>query len=266
MHQVRQKWGKGTIQSLNSRFAGDCDKIRDMKLFYVYEMTDDRAKGDEAEVRHLSKVMRKNVGDLAYITHGDGKLWQAEIMALGRSSVTFKPLKLVRDDREKAKVAVAVAPTKKPSRIEDLVEKGVQMGLTDLYLIHTERTLRKVYKTSRLEQLAISAMKQCLRTNLPRIHQMTSYSDFLTDVGGAFAQKYTGKIEGDNRYLIEEVVDQDVLILIGPEGDFTDEEYQAAKEAGFKAVKLSEQRLRTEAAGIMAIAAVQHKRQLNAAK
>ncbi len=234
-----------------------------MELYYVYKITDTRAFGDDDESRHLSKVMRKKVGDLAYITHGDGNLWQAEILSLGRSSVTFKPLKLVKKDREPSKVAVAIAPTKKASRIEDLIEKGVELGLTDIYLIHTERTLRKEFKTKRSKRLAISAMKQCLRTNLLRIHEMVSYKDFLFNLDKDYGQKYIGKIEGKNPWLINTDVNKSTIILIGPEGDFTQEEYIMAEQIGFKPVKLSDQRLRTETAGIMAISTIQNKRQSN---
>ena len=231
-----------------------------MQLYFVHTFNKNKAIGDETDSRHLSKAMRKHVGDLVYITHGNGEIWQAEILKLGRRDVIFKPLRLIKTEIPSKRIAVAVAPTKSASRIEELVERGVELGLTDLYLVHTERTLRKGFRTNRLERLAVSAMKQCLRASITCIHEMMSYKTFLDEIAVQFPKRFIGKIEGDNKYLINEVLDDDTLLLIGPEGDFTDEEYSMAAASGFKPVKLSEQRLRTETAGIMAIATVQNNR------
>lgn len=234
----------------------------DIQMFYAHRFEDGLAHGDEYEIRHLSKVLRKKVGDLAYFTQGDGSLWQGEILSLSRSSVIFKPLKLIKQQKEGSRIAVAVAPTKKSSRLEDLVEKCTQLGLTDLYLIRTERTLRKEVKVKRLEQLTISAMKQCLRLHKLRIHEMKPYKDFLASPVAQYSRKYIGKIEGTNPWLINGDSDDDVIVLIGPEGDFTEKEYDMAQSAGFEPVKLSEYRLRTEMAGITAVAAIQNNREL----
>lgn len=230
--------------------------MADIQLYYVHSIDENRALGDENEARHLSRVMRKQVGDLAYITAGDGNMWQAEILDLGRSKVLFKPLKLIKQETKPARIAIAVAPTKQASRIEDLLEKGVEIGLTDLYLIRSERTQRKEFKTHRLRKMAVSAMKQCLRLHETRIHEMTSYNDFLSESASHFQHRYTGKIDGENPYLLSLSSIGDTVILIGPEGDFTEDEYQRAVAAGFDYVKLSESRLRTETAGLIAIAQV----------
>ena len=234
-----------------------------MQLYYAYKMEGDRAYGDEVEARHLSKVMRKEVGDLAFVTHGDGTIWEAEILTMGRSSVTFKTLRVATEISQSGRLAIAVAPTKSASRIEDLVEKGVELGLTDLFLIKTQRTLRKDFKTKRLNRLVISALKQSHRSHLTKVHEMVSYGDFLRTAADEFSQRFIGKIEGENGFLIKEKVNEDVVVLIGPEGDFTDEEYELAANAEFVPVKLSKQRLRTETAGIMSIATIQNKRNSN---
>ncbi len=231
-----------------------------MQLYFVHTINENQALADDNESRHLSKVMRKSVGELAYITAGDGDLWQAEILQLNRSGAIFKPLKKIRRLEETRRLSIVVAPTKSASRIEDLLEKGVEMGLTDLYLVKTERTMRKEFKTKRLNKLAVSAMKQCFRLHLTRIHEMTSFNSFLQTSALNYEHKYIGKIEGSHPTLVEQEMSGNVIVAIGPEGDFTDKEYATATQHGFIPVSLSENRLRTETAGIMAIAMVQNKR------
>ena len=234
-----------------------------MQLYYVHNLEESRAIGDETEARHLNKVMRKHVGDLAFITPGNGQLWHAEILSLSRSAVIFKPLKMLREDKKPARLAIAVGPTKKSARIEDLVLKGVELGLTDLFLIQTDRTLRKDFKTKRLKAQAISAMKQSQRTHLLSIHEMMDFDHFLAEVSPQFEGKYIGKLEGASAHLINCSLNRDVLVLIGPEGDFSDSEFEKASASDFQAITLGTYRLRTETAGLMAIATIANKRQLD---
>jgi len=232
-----------------------------MQLYYVHTLTPNRAEGDDVEAKHLNKVMRKSVGELAFITSGNGQLWQAEILQLSRSSVVFKPLKKVREEKVRSKLAIAIAPTKRASRVEDFLEKAVELGLSDCHLIKTSRTLRKDFKTKRISRLVISVIKQCLRLQLPSIHEMIAFDEFLKNASD-YKNKYIGKIEGDSPALINVDCTDNTIVLIGPEGDFTDEEYDLADKAGFRAVSLSDARLRTETAALMAVATIQDKRRL----
>ena len=156
------------------------------------------------------------------------------------------------------RIVLGIAPTKNLDRIEWLVEKCVEMGVDRIIPLRCHNSERTVLKTERLKKIMVSAMKQSLKATLPQL-------DELTPIGHVLAEPFDGtrciaycdeQLPRDERHSLAGAYrpGSDVMVLIGPEGDFSPEEVQEARAAGFIPVTLGESRLRTETAGMMAVA------------
>ena len=134
--------------------------------------------------------------------------------------------------------------------------KSTEFGIDEISPILCERSERKVIKEERLNKILISAMKQSLKTQLPILHPLTKYDKFIASRNED--QKFIAHLEDDDTKLLIQSYKRsgDVLIMIGPEGDFTQVEINAAKKNSFYSTSLGDYRLRTETAGIAAVTAI----------
>ncbi|MGR3809641.1 16S rRNA (uracil(1498)-N(3))-methyltransferase [Jiulongibacter sp. NS-SX5] len=222
-----------------------------MQLFY---QKDFREKGhlDEVDSKHCAKVLRKSNGDVIWVTDGAGGLFECEIIDHHPKKVKLKVLSEQHQTaRAERRVHLVIAPTKNIDRMTYLVEKATEIGIDEISFIQTTNSERKVIKTDRIERVAISAMKQSLKSFLPTINDLQSLGDFIDSVNEA--QKYICHLDESSVPLAKENLENDVCFLVGPEGDFTEEELKLAFDAGFKQVSLGESRLRTETAGLVAV-------------
>jgi len=149
-------------------------------------------------------------------------------------------------------VHIAISPTKNADRIEWFVEKAVELGIDEITLLECDRTERQHLKVDRLEKMAISAMKQSLKARLPLIHPLTGFRDIVQTP--RYAEKYIAHVDNENQNQLKNLIaaGTSYLVLIGPEGDFSDEELTLAENQGFKKISLGPSRLRTETAGLAA--------------
>ena len=207
---------------------------------------------DKDESRHIVKVLRKKSGDALHITNGKGWLFKAEMTLadIKHCSVNIisKSLQLKRN----YKLHLAVAPTKMNDRYEWFLEKATEMGVETITPIICDHSERKVVKTERFEKIIQSAMKQSLQYYLPKLNTPTTYKDFIRqDYCG---QKFIAHCEETDKKSLKSQLktNEDCLILIGPEGDFSGKEIEIALQHNFIAVTLGETRLRTETAAIAA--------------
>lgn len=153
----------------------------------------------------------------------------------------------------KPSITVAVAPTKHSDRMEWLVEKLVEIGIDRFVPVRCKRSERKDFKVERVEKIAVSAMKQSLKAVLPSIEPLTTLSAFLKGCG-VEGQRFVGWCDDSApRQLLAKTYTPgaDVAILIGPEGDFTPEEIEDCRAAGFIPVTMGDNRLRTETAALV---------------
>jgi len=168
--------------------------------------------------------------------------------------------KLFQPPHWQHRIVLGIAPTKNLDRIEWLVEKCVEMGVDRIIPLRCHNSERTVLKTERLKKIMVSAMKQSLKATLPRL-------DELTPIEAVLAEQFDGTrciaycdamLPREQRQTLACVFKpgHDVVVLIGPEGDFSPQEVQAARDAGFVPVTLGESRLRTETAGMMAVASI----------
>ena len=231
-----------------------------MQLFYSPDITPSAlCTLDPEESRHAVRVLRMRQGDPIDVTDGRGALHHCTILEASEKGCVVQPL--TSDLRPPTSdLHLAVAPTKNPSRMEWLVEKAVEMGVGDITLLRCDRSERSFLKTERLQKLAVSAMKQSLRTLLPAIGEAVVLRDWLHSKFKIQNSelKFIAHCEaGQPRTPLADLLEpgRPATILIGPEGDFSAEEIALALELGFRPVSLGPSRLRTETAALYAVAA-----------
>jgi len=208
------------------------------------------------ESRHIVKVLRKKEGDLLNITNGKGYVFKAKITVADPRQCTAQVQDSKKSIPPRSDLHLAVAPTKKLDRFQWFLEKATEIGVTEVTPILCQRSERKKLSTDRLQRVMQEAMKQSLRTYLPRLNDPVPFDDFLGREHPGL--RFIAHCEKDEKVDLKRRVaaDKDVLILIGPEGDFTRSEIDAAYERGFLPVSLGESRLRTETAALVACVTV----------
>lgn len=220
-----------------------------MALFYVPESNENLESfclGEE-ESNHCIRVLRKKGGDRIEILNGRGWWFEVEIESANPKNCLVK--KITSSFMEPGEpIHLAIAPTKQMDRIEWLVEKGTELGCTRFSFIQTMRTERKNFSIDRLNKIAISAMKQSKRRYLPMLETLSPLSDFINKYPLGWVAHC---LEDQPRFTLDATKPK--RILIGPEGDFTSEEIDFIKEAGYTPITLGNARLRTETAGLKSI-------------
>ena len=226
-----------------------------MLLFYQSDIEKTPILSEE-DSRHCVKVLRKNIKDKIHVVDGVGGLFECEIVKSHEKKCEVKILSVEREfEKRNHYLHIAIAPTKNADRIEYFIEKCVEIGIDEITLIQTKHSERKNQKTERLEKIAISAMKQSLKAYLPKINELVDFEKFIKNAN--FEAKFIAHLTDDAKPLKEVVADKkEVLMMIGPEGDFTKEEIGMAKQIGFQVVTLGNSRLRTETAGVVACTVV----------
>lgn len=223
-----------------------------MHLFHSPDLIADLIELPEEEAHHAIAVLRLTSGMRIGLLDGRGTRAIATIELITKRHCSARIVERYEAGPERtAHIHLAVAPTKQMDRFEWFVEKAVEIGVDRITPIATERTERGKLRIDRLQRVAISAMKQSQRLWLPRIDALTEMSDLLAEP--LPAQRLFGWCEGEHRSLMEAYrPNDDVLVLIGPEGDFSPEEASKFRTAGFQAINLGAARLRTETAALAA--------------
>ncbi len=225
-----------------------------MQLFYnpdIDEHTRQLAFSKD-ESKHIVKVLRKSIGDELQITNGKGWLFNAEISVADIKNCIAIITSRTYQNPKNYQLHLAVAPTKMNDRYEWFLEKATEIGVDVITPIICDRSERKVVKTDRFEKILQSAMKQSLHYYMPQLNEPILLKGFLQhDVRG---QKFIAHCEETNRKSLKKelIPNQDITILIGPEGDFSSNEIELAIKNGFVPVTLGDTRLRTETAAIVA--------------
>ena len=225
-----------------------------MQLFYNPDIksTDTFFQFDKEESKHIIKVLRKKGGDIIFITNGKGNLFHSEITLESEKKCEVKIVKIDTFDSKKYHLHIAIAPTKMNDRLEWFLEKATEIGVDEITPIICDHSERKFFKTDRAEKIIQAAMKQSNQFYLPKINQPISFTDFLKNESNSL--KFIAHCEEDKKELFKDSfkTNQDILILIGPEGDFSPKEIALALKNNFIPVSLGNTRLRTETAGVVA--------------
>lgn len=213
----------------------------------------------EGESAHCCRVLRKKEGEEIYVTDGNGHRFLCRITDAHPQHTEVEILQKITPEPERNyRLTLAVAPTKNADRIEWLMEKAVEIGVDKVVLLRCKRSERKVQRSDRLERIIVSAMNQSLSCIKPELVELTDFSKFV-DGSEENSQKFFGYCSKSfpKKELVKEcVAGSDVIVMIGPEGDFTPEEVYMAVNNGFVPVTFGNKRLRTETAGVFAVNAV----------
>ncbi|MDE6681654.1 MAG: 16S rRNA (uracil(1498)-N(3))-methyltransferase [Muribaculaceae bacterium] len=210
------------------------------------------------ESAHCVRVLRKREGDMITVTDGMGFRYECEITAASQKGVSVSVVsRQLILPHWGVNITLAVAPTKNMDRMEWLVEKAVEIGVDRIVLLLCEHSERRVVKPERLIRIAVSAMKQSLKTLLPEVTEMIRLDEFLASAPvGIRMMGYCDHILPRRELVSEYTANNDAVIMIGPEGDFSPDEVKRAMDAGFIPVTMGESRLRTETAALFGIEAI----------
>ena len=214
--------------------------------------------GDEA--LHAIRVLRLREGDEIFLMDGEGMFFRAEVGAIDKKHCYYHIVDAqVQQKTWRSHIHLAIAPTKMMERMEWMAEKATEVGFDELTFLECRNSERKVLRVDRVEKIVVSAVKQSRKPWLPRVNAMTDFRKFVTHPFQG--RKYIAHCyeEIPRHDLFHELSktelqeSDEVVVMIGPEGDFTIDEVRLAIDNGFLSVSLGESRLRTETAGLSAV-------------
>ncbi len=226
-----------------------------MQLFYSSDIIPPFHTLNEEESKHCVRVLRLGVGDELHITDGRGNLHLCRIVEAHQHHCTVEVVKTISEyEKLPYSLTMAVAPTKNIDRYEWFLEKATEVGVSRFIPIECDHSERRTIKHDRELRVITSAVKQSLKAYHPTLDELTPLKKIIaTPFEG---QKFIAHCDQDfpAREYLPSVIkkNENILILIGPEGDFSPEEIKFALENGFKPITLGNQRLRTETAAVVA--------------
>lgn len=226
-----------------------------MQLFYTPDIDPSLPQYflSEEESKHAVRVLRLAVGDEVTLIDGKGGLYKAEIKD-AHPKRTILQINSVTTGFNKRNhyLHIAIAPTKNLDRVEWFLEKATEIGIDEITLIICQRSERKEAKVERLDKIITSAIKQSIKAYHPVLNAPIALNHFLKQPFDG--QKFIAHCDEGEKISLAQSIEKQTryLILIGPEGDFTQAEVDAALQNGYKAITLGESRLRTETAALEA--------------
>ncbi len=222
-----------------------------MQLFYNPDITSGNRYLSEEESRHCIRVLRLSVRDIVHITDGKGSLYETRIIDANSRKCEIEIINVEHDvGKRDYQIHIAIAPTKNIGRFEWFLEKATEIGIDIITPIICAHSERKSVNTGRLNKVIASAMKQSLKMYHPLLNEPIAFDTFIKQTH-AF-DKFIGYCREEYRKSLKDIYQQgrNALLLIGPEGDFGENEVEQALNSGFQAVSLGPSRLRTETAGL----------------
>ena len=235
--------------------------MKEERYFYVPDAATRQMLPDEEAV-HAVRVLRLTAGDEIMLMDGCGTFYEAEVTETTAKRCSYSIKSTLPQQRQwPGRVHLAVAPTKMMERTEWLLEKATEVGIDELSLLNCQFSERRAVKLPRLEKIAVAAMKQSRKAWLPQLNDMQDFRHFIQwhATGRRYIAHCYNEIPRENLFdcLRQGQPDEDALVMIGPEGDFSFDEVQTAIAAGFVSVDLGKSRLRTETAGLAAVMMMQ---------
>lgn len=254
-----------------------------MNLFYSPDLTSETIHFtlSEEESAHAIRVLRMKNGAQLFLTDGKGMFYEGEIINPHPKKCEVKII-ATRPPTHAPRpfhLTIAIAPTKSIDRFEWFLEKATEIGCDEIIPISCKHSERTVIKTERLNKVIVSAMKQCLKSQLPKLHELTDFKNLaspLNPLSSRRGEKGQGVVWGEAQKFIGHIpelsesefppkhpegkllsksllpIPNSILIAIGPEGGFSEEEVTLAVKNGFTAISLGNSRLRVETAGVVA--------------
>jgi 16S rRNA (uracil1498-N3)-methyltransferase len=226
-----------------------------MQVFYAPGLTGNPSALNENESRHCIQVLRHVAGDIIHLIDGDGGFYKARITeadphACGIEITEHIPFFHARPCR----LQLVIAPPKQTDRFEWLLEKAIEIGIDTITPIRCQRSERKEINERRLEKIVIASMKQAIVAKKPRINSMISFKQLISSDMADYQDRFIAYCDDVKNLPLQEAMikGRNTIILIGPEGDFTQDEIRMTLASGYKAVSLGNNRLRSETAALVA--------------
>jgi 16S rRNA (uracil1498-N3)-methyltransferase len=228
-----------------------------MHLFYQPLLKKSIFKLENEEHHHCINVLRHKVGDTIHVTDGKGDVWLVSITEVGKKFTAFTQIEKHVIQNKDFNTIIAISPTKQIDRMEWFVEKACELGVDTIYFIQTKNSERNRLKLDRLEKKTVSALKQSKSGYKTELKELTSFKEFIKNEFPG-VKKFIAKVDDSSLLLAHRLVSKNdsFLFLIGPEGDFTDEEVLQAEKQGFIKISLGNNVLRTETAGVYVAGAI----------
>jgi 16S rRNA (uracil1498-N3)-methyltransferase len=224
----------------------------DLPFFFVAELNASTIALDENTSKHMINVLRLQKGEEVLLTDGKGKKANAFITEDNRKKCIVEISASETEEKKMNQVGIAISLIKNTSRFEWFLEKATEIGVGEIIPLICTRTEKEKFRYDRMHNILISAMLQSQQYWLPFLHVAT---EFEKAVQLPYENKFIAYCNNSNKLSLSSVHrnrSKSQLILIGPEGDFTQEEIESAIKNQFVPVSLGSTRLRTETAGMVA--------------
>jgi len=234
-----------------------------MQLFYCPDIPEGGRVLPESESKHCIQVLRHTKGDRITVIDGRGGLYLADIINDHKKQCEVKVIEKRMIEDVHPYIHLAVAAPKTAERLEFMLEKVIEIGINEISFIKSFHSERKDVKIERLEKIALAAIKQSHKGFLPKLNAQRSIHDFLEEESDA--SKWIASYHEYNEDIAEINFDftKKNIIMIGPEGDFSEEELTLSKKHDYAPINLGEYRLRTETAAISAVQSLRLKHRMN---
>lgn len=234
--------------------------MKETRYFYVPQAPDvNELPADEAT--HALRVLRLKTGDEIFLANGKGKFFRAIVTRADKHCCYDICEEIVQEKTWNSHLHLAIAPTKMMERIEWLAEKATEIGFDELSFLKCKFSERKSLRVDRIEKIVVSAMKQSHKSYVPIVNDQYSFSDFIKahNTGHRYIAHCYEEVPRTDLYkeLVSINDDQPVVVMIGPEGDFSIDEVKEAVSQGFMSITLGNSRLRTETAGLYSVMQMQ---------
>ena len=235
--------------------------MKETRFFYVPNAANETEMPME-EAMHALRVLRLKSGDEMFLMDGNGTFYRAEVTIAATKHCMYEIKETLPQQKGwTGHIHLAMAPTKMMDRVEWLVEKATEIGFDEMSFLNCKLSERKSMRTVRLDKIAIAAVKQSRKPWKPKINSFVNFKDFVSQPreGRKYIAHCYEEIERTDlfRELSAMPKEESVTVLIGPEGDFYFDEVQLAISKGYQPITLGNSRLRTETAGLMAVAMAQ---------
>lgn len=237
-----------------------------MEIFWTEDIAGGICRLGEEESAHCVRVLRHRAGDRINIIDGHGTMYECTLVEDSPKGAEARIEQAHQNwGGHPYDLTMAVCPTKNIDRYEWFAEKATEFGVDRIVPVIGEHSERKILKPERMNRILLSAAKQSLKASIPELSDTTSVREFIESTAGTEALKLIAYCfeDGQERTSIREVLEKndakEVIVLIGPEGDFSREEADAAVAAGYVPVHIGESRLRTETAALASVSMVYYR-------
>lgn len=234
-----------------------------MQIFYADNQQAQELFLSGQEAKHAVQVLRHKEGDALTCIDGKGNAYKAIITQASKQEVILEIVETYENWGEKPSfIKVAISPLRLKDRFEWFIEKSVELGVNEIIPIICDHTIKFFkYKQQRLEQIILSATKQCKRSYIPTLAAATPIEEYLSSQQEENSLKLMAHCQASTPIStlaaqIEEATH--IQLMIGPEGDFSKKEIEMARSLAYAEISLGENRLRTETAGVYFLAACKY--------